>query len=296
MNKIAIVFKNKLTAEYPNLLPNLTSWLKRRGKTSFFLSRSKPELDSLASLKNLSFIPENELFSSVDLIISLGGDGTLIGIARLPQKENTPIFGVNLGNLGFLTEFSKSDFFEYLEEALQGKSQYTSRDLFGVQVFQNQEQVFESQFINDVVLSNRSLARMFTFSLEVNQEHVNDISGDGLIISSPLGSTAYSLAAGGPIVHPSVPSYVITPICPHSLSHRSLVIPDTSLITVKPESKEHRFNLTLDGQENFTLTQECTIQVSKPGKRKVNFIKNQDRNFFATIKEKFENPNNRYKK
>ncbi len=289
LKDISIVLKPRVTAEFEGILPNLASWLIRRKKNIHFLSKEKERLHKIfkGDLKNLNFIEEDELHTSSDLIITMGGDGTLIGVSRNVKKTSPPIFGVNMGHLGFITEFSKSEFFEELESTLKGNFELTTLSLYQVEVFKKDKAIFKGYFLNDIVVNNNQISRMLTLSVASEGEHIYNLSGDGLIISSPIGSTAYSLAAGGPIIHPKVNALTLTPICAHSLTHRPLVIPDSSSVEIKAAKPDESLKLTLDGQQALVVTSNDTIKVSKKKTTQVQLIKNPGRTYFRTLKEKF---------
>lgn len=289
LKNITIVLKPKVTSEFESILPNLTSWLTRRKKTIFFLSKEKERLNKLfkGDLKNLNFVEEENLHKDTDLIITMGGDGTLIGVSRNVKKNSPPIFGVNMGHLGFITEFSKLEFFDQLEETLKGNYKLTTLSLYQVEVFKKNKSTFKGTFLNDLVINNNQISRMLTLSVESEGEHIYNLSGDGLIISSPIGSTAYSLAAGGPIISPKVNAITLTPICAHSLTHRPLVVPDNASVTVKAARADEMVKLTLDGQQALVVTSQETIKISKRKTLHVKLIKNPERTYFRTLKEKF---------
>lgn len=288
IKNITIVLKPKVTAEFEGILPNLSHWLHRRKKNIYFLKKEEDRLNKIfkGDLKNINFVEEAELFKT-DLIITLGGDGTLIGVSRNIKKNSPPIFGVNMGHLGFITEFSKLEFFDQLEETLRGNYKLTNLSLYQVEVFKKNKSTFKGYFLNDLVINNNQISRMLTLSVESEGEHIYNLSGDGLIISSPIGSTAYSLAAGGPIINPKVNAITLTPICAHSLTHRPLVIPDTASVTVKAAKPDEMIKLTLDGQQALIVNSNETVKVSKRKSISVQLIKNSDRTYFRTLKEKF---------
>ena len=219
----------------------------------------------------------------------MGGDGTLIGVCRNIKKSSPPIFGVNMGHLGFITEFSKSEFFDHLESTLKGDFKITQLCLYQVEVFTKKKDkaIFKGYFLNDVVVNNTQISRMLTLTVESDGEHIYNLAGDGLIISSPIGSTAYSLAAGGPIIHPHVNAITLTPICAHSLTHRPLVIPDHSNVVIKATRQDESIKLTLDGQQQVTLGTNDIIKVTKKKTKIVKLIKNPNRTYFRTLKDKF---------
>ncbi len=286
--KITIVLKPKVVSDFSNVLPNLVDWLKRRKCSVQFLDRDQDRINKIfkGKTKGIEFINISKISKNSELIISLGGDGTLIGVCRNATRTMPPVFGVNMGHLGFITEFNKVNMFDELTRILKGD--YTTRDLYiySVEVLKFGKRTFKGSFINDAVLNKNDISRMFTLSVEVDDEHVYDLSGDGIIVSSPIGSTAYSLAAGGPIIHPGVNGMVLTPICPHSLTHRPLLITDKSIVKIKVDKKNSPVNLTLDGQRNISVEANETVQIKRSG-LKVKLIENPDRNYFLTLKEKF---------
>lgn len=291
LKNITIVLKPKGNIEFEGILLNLILWLTRRKKYIFFQEKEKDRIYKIfkGDVKNLYFIAENELHTRSDLIITMGGDGTLIGVCRNVERKSPPIFGVNMGNLGFITEFSKSEFFDQLEATLKGDFNLTQLCLYQVEVFSKKKEkaIFRSYFLNEAVVNNNQVSRMLTLSVEIEGEHIYNLAGDGLIVSSPVGSTAYSLAAGGPIVHPDVNAITLTPICAHSLTHRPLVIPDNSCVTIKALKADESIKLTLDGQHGVVLNSNDVIKITKKKTKIVRLIKNTDRTYFRTLKEKF---------
>ena len=287
IKNIGILLKPRNVSEFATTIPNLTEWLIRRKKAVSFLSKEQQRVETIFGKipKSVSFIEEDDL-KGLDLIITLGGDGTIIGVSRKCTKSSPPIFGVNMGNLGFITEFSKIDYFDELAKTLKGNFEIAKLQLYKVTVTKRDKEIYKGNFINDVVINKNNISRMFTLSVECDSELIFNVSGDGLIISSPIGSTAYSLAAGGPITHPDVNALLLTPICPHSLNHRPLVIPDTKEIEVKFPVKEKFLSLTLDGQEAFDIEKGCIVKISKVKNSYAKIVKNNDRTYFQTLKEK----------
>jgi NAD+ kinase len=287
---VSIVLKPNVNDLFRNIIPNLTDWLvNRKCKVSFIDSEQVRIEKFLGNIhKNISFLSVKELHKESDLLISLGGDGTLIGCARKASTKTPAIFGVNMGNLGFTTEFNQVEMFDELSNILKGKFETYKLPLYQVIVKNGDKVQFKGSFVNDLIFGKDDLSRMILISIMLGKEHVYDISGDGLIISSPIGSTAYSLAAGGPMIHPDVNSMVLTPICPHSLTHRPLVIPDTEIVTGKLcNHNSIPVVLTLDGQETYTIKQQDVVVVKKSKTIHANLIKNVNRNYFHTLREKF---------
>jgi len=289
LNTISFVLKPKVTAEYSSILPNLARWLTKRKKKLLFDKRDeKRVLKALKKLPpRLEFVDEELIHSDADLLVSLGGDGTLLGACRKSHKKGPPIFGINLGKLGFITEFSQFDFYESLESTLSGKFETIKMPLFRVEVSEKNKCLFKSYFMNDAVINKIDISRIFTLNVEANEQQIYTVSGDGIIVSSPIGSTAYSMAAGGPIIHPLVKSFVVTPICPHSLTNRPIVLPDNSTINLKIYPTDGQVHLTLDGQEVIEITNKHAIKIKKSSGLSARLIKNPDRSYFLTLKEKF---------
>jgi NAD+ kinase len=271
------------------ILNNIITWLSRRKISAYFHEEDKARVTKYlkANLKNVSFVDYQTLTTEPELIITLGGDGTLLGVARKAKKETPPIFGINLGHLGFITEFSKNDFYDDITKAINGDYEVNKLHLFKVQVKKDSKVMFESHFINDLVINKADISRMISIAVHCNGEHVYNLAGDGLIISSPVGSTAYSLAAGGPMVHPEVEAMILTPICPHSLTHRPIVISDKSVLEITGYPASLPLSLTLDGQETYEMTENLSIVVSKEKSRSARLVNNQTREYFHTLKEKF---------
>lgn len=290
IKKVGLIIKPKVTHEFMTTLPNLTDWLKRRKIDIYFPLEVTERLEKIYQTKKLKFnlIPKVDLYKECELLITLGGDGTLIGVARKTKYDSPPIFGINMGNLGFITEFSRHDFHDDLAEVLNGNYKSHKLHLYKAEVWQNGKVQQTGHFLNDAVITKSGISRMFTLAIESESENIYNLAGDGLIVSSPIGSTAYSLAAGGPIVHPRVKALILNPICPHSLTHRPLVLPDTQELWIKLPKDEKEIYLTLDGQEAITLKSNQRVRISKSSRKSVNLIENENREYFRTLKEKFK--------
>lgn len=227
---------------------------------------------------------EKSEISRADMIIVLGGDGTILEIADEAAKYNTPILGINLGNLGFLTqaeEISKDIF----EDIFSGN--YTVREsmMLHATVYENQEITAEFTALNDIVIKGE-LARMVNIKLDIDGTNTNNYPADGVIIATATGSTAYSLSAGGAIVHPELDAIMITPICPHTLKARCMLVPDTKTVEVS-FAKPHRNNaiLNVDGKKSYTFGENGCVKIEK-SEHKVRFINLNKRNFYDIVREK----------
>lgn len=288
LNNVVIILKPHNTDELVNLIPNLCRWLKKRDRDVIFHTKEKERLAEILSSKKIAeitFLPPTQIFKKADLIITLGGDGTLIGLCR-KLKASTPIFGINRGNLGFITEFGQSEFYDQLQEVLNGKYQLEKKSLFFAEIHRKGKVEAKESFFNDAVITKNDIARMFSLSVSADDDHVYDVSGDGLIVSSPIGSTAYSLAAGGPIVNPNVKAMILTPISAHGLSHRPLVLEDNAVLKIKAIPPFESVILTIDGQKAIAIEENDTVVIKKQ-KKTISFIKNKNRSYYRTLKEKF---------
>jgi len=226
-----------------------------------------------------------EIPSQADLLIVLGGDGTLLKAVRITGDRNVPILGVNLGNLGFLTEITREELYSALEEIFAGKFHLDQRMKLKSQVWRKDKLAEEHSVLNDIVISKGGVARLFELETYIDGSYLTTFRADGLILCTPTGSTGYTLAATGPIVHPHLPSITITPICPHILTSRSIVVPSASTIQVilKPEEKD--LILTLDGQLSFSLRPSDKIVV-KESQTNVCLIKSSHRDYFQVLRTK----------
>ncbi len=286
---IGITLKPNSTPEFYNILPNLCSWLIRRKRKVVFRLEDTERVHKFfkgKKIEDFEFWDSKAFHQRVELMLSLGGDGTLIGVCRR-IKSTIPVLGINLGRLGFITEFNKNEYFDHLEDILNGKYETTTKPLFHVSVLRNSKIHFQDYFFNDAVVAKNDIARMIYLRAELGKEHIYNLSGDGIIISTPLGSTAYSMAAGGPIVHPDVKGLILTPICPHSLIHRPFVVPENASIQLRILPPYHSVTLTLDGQVAINVDDQDVVIINGSKVKKVSLIKNQERSYFETVREKF---------
>lgn len=257
----------------------LAEWLRRRGHEAF--------LDE-ATLRARGMGTEHpfEPSGSYDLVVVLGGDGTLLSVARTLASV-IPILGVNLGNLGFLTEISRGELYPAMVQVLAGRFKTEERSLLDVELKRNGGTGTPLRFrvLNDAVIAKSALARIIELTLSVDGHLVARYRSDGLIISTPTGSTAYNLSAGGPILNPLLPVSVLTPICPHALSLRPIVVPDTGKIEVTLETQREEVYLTLDGQEGTSLGYRDIVCVTR-SKAMVRLAKVSERSFYDNLRGK----------
>ena len=222
-----------------------------------------------------------------DLLIVLGGDGTLLSAARMAVERKVPILAVNLGGLGFLTTVTLDDIYLILEEIFANKHRVSERVMLEAKVVRGGA-VFRRQIaLNDAVLNKAALARIMDLELRINGEYVTTYKADGLILSTPTGSTAYSLAAGGPIVYPIVEAFVVTPICPHTLTNRPLVIPDSAKIEIDFKAEDDAVFLTLDGQVGIELVRGDHIVVQK-AEEKLFLVRPAKKTYFEILRSKLK--------
>jgi NAD+ kinase len=228
---------------------------------------------------------QQKLVTNTDYLVVLGGDGTLLSIARQAAPGGVPILGVNMGHLGFLTEVDVSELFSALERLIKGEYMIEERMMLEAGVYRQNLLVEQSIALNDVVITKGALARLIFLETYVDQEYVTTYPADGLIVATPTGSTAYSLSAGGPLVTPKMELMLVTPICPHSLWARPLVIGADSQVKVEVLSGQGEIMLTMDGQYGFKLQPKDNVIVNKAPFR-AKFICLQERSFFYLLRQK----------
>lgn len=244
------------------------------------------EGDKDKGIRRKDFSCTNEkFFNSVDLIISLGGDGTLLRAAKIAATDGIPIFGVNLGGLGFLTQIGIDNLEIFLEKIYQGKCFFDERMMLDCIVKRKEKEIKKFTALNDIVIGKGAFARLISLATYINDDYVITYSADGLVISTSTGSTAYSLSAGGPIVNPNINSMILTPICPHTLSARPLIIGENDQVRITLELSEEEVMVTIDGQEGFTLEPKDEVIVKK-SIYKTRLIAFKEKSFYAILREK----------
>ena len=264
------------------VVPRLLEWLAEHKLEAFYDHETAECISSTARE-----CPREQLPGKVDVLMVLGGDGTLLATARLMGDYNVPILPVNLGGLGFLTSVTLAELYPILEQMLEGKNRISERVLLQAEVIRGGKVIERHRALNDAVLNKGALARMIDVDLHIDGGYVCSYKADGLILSTPTGSTAYSLAAGGPIVYPVVEAFVITPICPHTLTNRPLVIPDTARIEVGFSAGEEPVYLTLDGQVGVELRPGDRIAVSR-APNKLRLVRPAKKTFFEILHSKLK--------
>lgn len=237
----------------------------------------------------VAVIEKAKLVDTCDLIVVLGGDGTYLSIARLMKNRSVPVMGINMGQLGFLTEIKKTEAITSLGQILDGVPPVIQeRALLEVTLKRAGKICFQGPVVNDAVISKGAIARIIGLQVAVNGKWVHNVRADGIIVSTPTGSTAYSLAAGGPIIEPSLAALVLTPICPHSLTQRPLVLSDREEIQICLSHRPGHVLLTLDGQDAVDMREDDVVIVRRFKKHSLKLISSPSRDYFGLLREKLK--------
>ena len=286
MKRIGIIAKQN-KPEAVTITGRLVEWLQPKGVEVYIEEEIEKSLRPNLTAPFLNPVKREEIPSHAEMIIVLGGDGTLLSVARLVGSHEVPILGVNLGGLGFLTEITLEELYRVLERVIQGDFVTDERVVFHAAVIRRGERLAEFIVLNDAVINKGALARIIDLETTINGEYLTTFKSDGLIISTPTGSTAYNLSAGGPIVYPSLHCIIITPICPHTLTNRPIMIPDDVEVRAILKSKQQEVILTLDGQQGFVLEFGDVVEVKK-AEGKILLIKSPYRHYFEVLREKLK--------
>jgi NAD+ kinase len=264
------------------VVPPLLKWLEARGVHTLYDEETAGSLPGRPVGKT-----RQEVADFSQLLLVLGGDGTLLAAARLAAPRTIPILPINMGSLGFLTSFTLEELYPALEDALGGRFSISERIMLHVEL-ERAGKVIESQSVlNEAVINKGALARMIELQLSIDADFVCRYRADGLIVASPTGSTAYSLSAGGPIVHPAVEAFIITPICPHMLSDRPVVVRDSSSIELKLSGNTESVFLTLDGQKGIPLQATDCVRISR-AKEMLMLIQPPKKPYFEILRNKLK--------
>lgn len=230
---------------------------------------------------------DDDKLTDADLIVVLGGDGTMISTARMIGDEDSLVLGVNYGSLGYLTDFRIEEMFPALESIITGEYEIDRRVMLDAEHLRDGERLASGRVLNDVVINKAALARIIDIDVNLNGLFVNKFRADGLIVSTPTGSTAYNLSAGGPIIYPSMNAVVLTPICPFTLTNRPIVIPDTAEIELTLDNENEGVVLSLDGQTGFPLKAADRVLISKSSVT-FNLVQPSNRNYFDVLRDKLK--------
>lgn len=280
MKKVGIIAKDIPAAQ--KAAKKLTRWLESRGKKVYVDNRTAEAVKARG-------YDDEEIPKLVEMLIILGGDGTLLSAARHVADAHTdvPIFGVNLGSLGFMAEVSLDELYDNLEKAIAGKLETEDRMMLSAAVIRGGKRLAQYRVLNDAVINKGALARMMELKISVGTRHLTTLRADGLIVATPTGSTAYSLSAGGPIIYPTLHCFVVTPICPHTLSNRPIALPDTVVVTVCLTSQSEDVSLTLDGQIGFPLIPNDVVEIRK-SRYKMKLIKHPSKSYYEILRTKLK--------
>jgi len=260
-----------------SLAGELFEWLRKQGKRAVLA-------DCLRDVDADSCMPLEEMPKQVDLMVVLGGDGTLLHTARRFIGSDTPILGINLGRLGFLTETPAGGMFDAVDQVLAGNGKMEQRFSLKAECFRDGRKMNEGYAINDVVLQRNKNPRMIEFEMRVQEQFVFRLRANGLVLATPAGSTAYSLSAGGPIVHPRLSAISVAPVCPHTLSNRPIVVPADEVIELHVIDSKAEAALDLDGQEHMELLEGDCVRVEKDGS--VSLVYLPGRNYYEVLHSK----------
>jgi NAD+ kinase len=281
MHQAAIISKPQ-KPELAGILSDLVAWLNARDYHYLL------DPDSAAYINAPNPIERTDLPAhKPNLVIVLGGDGTLLAAARAFARTTTPILSVNLGSLGFLTEIPLSDLYSTLEDWCENRADIQIRSMMHAQIVRAGQTVQEWDAVNDVVVAKGTIARMGDFSVEIDQQFVATFRADGIIVSTPTGSTAYNLAADGPIVMPSVNAMLVTPICPHLLTIRPIVVPGESTVSVHVVGVPNEIYLTVDGQEAVQLQLDDFVHCQR-SEASVHMLRHKPNGLFSVLRSKLK--------
>lgn len=271
--KKILIIVNRKKEDSAQITEDIQSFLKKESIEVYIFSSG-------------SDIKEIENIDDFDLAFSLGGDGTVLYAARILVAYSIPIIPINLGTFGFITEVSKSEWLSAFEEYRAGLLGMSSRVMLDISVCRDGSIVDRFRGLNDIVISADGIAKLLNLNIDLNHDNLGVYRADGVIVATPTGSTAYSLAAGGPIVHPDTPSMILTPVCPFSLANRPIVMPSSDRIKIKVEREQRaQVILTVDGQIAFPLEAGDVIRITELDK-KVNIIRSDKRSFYGVVKSK----------
>ncbi|MCL1804428.1 MAG: NAD(+)/NADH kinase [Clostridiales bacterium] len=279
MQKIGLI-TNVRQEKAQEFAARLAGWLASHGYQSYALARQEDAPPDLAAPS------EEPLMEDTDMVVAMGGDGTLLSAARITAPHSIPILGVNMGNLGFLTEVEAENLYRGLEQVFRGEYTEDHRMMLQVEVRRNGKTIREMCGLNDVVIHKGALSRLLEINFWVENDFAGSCKGDGIIIASPTGSTAYSLSAGGPVVHPSLEVMIQTWICPHTITARPTVIPPDKHCTIELEDVSSEVLLTVDGQASQPLQEKDRILIKKAPYKAI-FIRLAPLKFFSLLKTKF---------
>ena len=277
------IFSRPRRADLADVVPALLEWLTTRGYRTVYDMETADALNDGTT----GGLGRAQLAADSDLLLVLGGDGTLLAAAREAAPRGIPILPVNLGSLGFLTSFTLEELYPALEETLAGKAETSERVMLTASLERHGQVIECKNVLNEAVINKGALARMIEVELSVDDDFVCRYRADGLIVATPTGSTAYSLSAGGPIVHPAVESIVITPICPHTLTDRPLVVGDCCNVQLRLRGAAESVYLTLDGQKGILMQSEDRVTIAR-AKQRLKLIQPHRKSYYEILRSKLK--------
>jgi NAD+ kinase len=277
MKKIGIICKPG-RPEPAEILHDLLPWLRQKGYETFV------DQESAAAL-NIGGFTRTEIASAVDVVLVLGGDGTMLSVSRAVAEKGVPILGINLGSMGFITEINRDEIYDVVDRILSGDCAIEERLMLTARIRRNGEEISGYTVLNDVVINKGALARIIDMETFINGKYVTTFKADGLIIATPTGSTAYSLSASGPIIYPTLDSIVVTPICPHTLTNRPILLPHDFRIEIVLKTLSEDVYLTLDGQTGAPLRMDDVIEISQ-AEYKTRLLIPYERDYFKILRNK----------
>ena len=263
------------------VLETLLPWLRQRTRTILL------DKDTAATVQETSTLSRAEVAQEAQLMLVLGGDGTFLSVARMIGDRGTPILGVNLGSLGFLTEITLEDLYPTLEKVLAGDYRVEERLMLSAAIVSAGVESPRQLALNDVVINKGALARIIHLETHINRQYVTTFRADGLIVATPTGSTAYSLSAGGPIVYPTMDALILSPICPHTVTNRPLVVPGDSVLEITLKTPSENVMVTLDGQVGLPIQHEDTLRVQR-ARTRIRVVQPYRKNYFEILRMKLK--------
>ncbi len=280
MKTIGILTKPKFPDVKPTL-KELVAWLRERQKEVILDTATAQMIGESGTYQ------KTQIAALSDMILVLGGDGTMLSAARLAEERGIPILGCNMGGLGFLTEVRLEQLYPALERVFSKDYVLDERLMLRARIHRHGEHVAQATVLNDVVVSKGTLARMIEIRITIGDQFVTNLRGDGIIVSTPTGSTAYSLSAGGPIMSSSVPALLLTPICPHTLTHRPLLVPSQTVLEVTLTSKDDGAMATFDGQVGVAMAQGDTVVIENSDHR-TQLIRFPESTYYDVLRRKLK--------
>ncbi len=279
--KIAFVVKNRKSAGIYQKIREYTDYLKSKGIQVIIENSMADTIES-----GFPYFSD-KVPGDVDVIVVFGGDGTFLWAIKLIGRQNIPVIGVNIGGLGFLTEITMDELYAVTDLVIAGKAVYEKRMRLCTEVYNGNALTIAYDVLNDAVISKSAIARMISIKTNVDHKYMTTCKADGLIISTSTGSTAYSMAAGGPIVYPTTDTIILTPISPHTLSNRSIVLSSEAVVEIELEMEEKNVVVTLDGQVSRPIDKGDRIVISKSS-HYTTVIKSPFKNYFEILRQKLK--------